>query len=158
MRRLKDHDRAVIVGERSWGKGSVQNVIELEQGESALKLTTASYHRPNGKNIHRFPDATEEDEWGVKPNDGFEVKFNRQQQGAYWRYRQDRDVLDKDGPPESEFVDTQLTRAVDYLRQELSGEKPAAKDPEKEKPAESEKKDAAARAPLLIRQRHTAHT
>ena len=52
---LKDNGRAVIVGERSWGKGSVQNVIELEQGESALKLTTASYHRPNGKNIHRFP-------------------------------------------------------------------------------------------------------
>ncbi len=52
---LQDHHRAVIVGERSWGKGSVQNVIELENGTSALKLTTASYHRPSGKNIHRFP-------------------------------------------------------------------------------------------------------
>jgi C-terminal processing protease CtpA/Prc len=53
----------------------VQNVIELEEGKSALKLTTATYTRPNGHNIHRFPDSKETDEWGVKPNDGMEVKL-----------------------------------------------------------------------------------
>lgn len=154
---LQDHDRAVIVGERSWGKGSVQNVIELEQGESALKLTTASYHRPNGKNIHRFPDATEDDEWGVMPDDGYEVKVSRQEQMDYYRYRQDRDVLDEDGPPESDFEDAQLTRALESIRAELSGEKPAAADAENDKPqAAPEKKDAAARLPLLIRQSSTA--
>jgi carboxyl-terminal processing protease len=36
---LQDHGRAVIVGERTWGKGSVQNVVELENGQGALKLT-----------------------------------------------------------------------------------------------------------------------
>jgi carboxyl-terminal processing protease len=66
---LQDHGRAVIIGERSYGKGSVQNVIKMEGGASALKLTTASYWRPNGKNIHRFPDAKDTEEWGVKPND-----------------------------------------------------------------------------------------
>jgi carboxyl-terminal processing protease len=66
---LQDHNRAVIVGERSYGKGSVQNVIKMEGGKSALKLTTASYWRPNGKNIHRFFDSKETDDWGVKPND-----------------------------------------------------------------------------------------
>jgi carboxyl-terminal processing protease len=66
---LQDHQRAVIIGERSYGKGSVQNVIKMEGGSSALKLTTASYWRPSGKNIHRFPDAKENDDWGVKPND-----------------------------------------------------------------------------------------
>src|SRR5262249_46349963 len=71
---LQDHHRAVVIGERTWGKGSVQNVIELEDGKSALKLTTATYTRPNGHNIHRFPDAKETDEWGVKPDDGMEVK------------------------------------------------------------------------------------
>src|SRR5207248_6293249 len=60
---LQDHLRAIIVGERSFGKGSVQNVIAMEAGTSALKLTTASYWRPSGRNIHRFPDAKEEDEW-----------------------------------------------------------------------------------------------
>ena len=73
---LQDHNRAVVIGERTWGKGSVQNVIELESGKSALKLTTASYQRPNGHNIHRFPDAKENDEWGVKPNDGYEIKLS----------------------------------------------------------------------------------
>src|SRR5262249_2494078 len=60
---LQDHDRAVIVGERTYGKGSVQNVIEMKEGSetAALKLTTASYWRPSGKNIHRFPDAKESD-------------------------------------------------------------------------------------------------
>jgi carboxyl-terminal processing protease len=66
---LQDNHRAVIVGERSFGKGSVQNIIEMEGRQSALKLTTASYWRPSEKNIHRFPDAKETDEWGVRPND-----------------------------------------------------------------------------------------
>ncbi len=43
---LQDNKRAVIVGQRTWGKGSVQNIIQLEDGHSALKLTTASYMRP----------------------------------------------------------------------------------------------------------------
>ena len=66
----EDQVRAVIMGERSWGKGSVQNIIELEHGKSALKLTTAAYRRPSGKNIHRFPDAKDKDEWGVMPDLG----------------------------------------------------------------------------------------
>jgi carboxyl-terminal processing protease len=71
---LQDHERAVVIGERSYGKGSVQNVTKLENGKSALKLTTASYWRPSGKNIHRFFDSKEKDDWGVKPNDsGFKL-------------------------------------------------------------------------------------
>ena len=68
---LQDHDRATIIGERSWGKGSVQNVIPLDDDKSALKLTTASYHRPSGKNIHKFPGAKKDDEWGVMPAEEF---------------------------------------------------------------------------------------
>jgi carboxyl-terminal processing protease len=68
---LQDHGRAVIVGERTYGKGSVQNIIEMHEGSerSALKLTTASYWRPSGKNIHRFPDSKDSDDWGVRPTD-----------------------------------------------------------------------------------------
>jgi carboxyl-terminal processing protease len=66
---LQDHGRAVVIGERSYGKGSVQNIILMEKETSALKLTTASYWRPSGKNIHRFPDSKETDDWGVRPND-----------------------------------------------------------------------------------------
>jgi carboxyl-terminal processing protease len=47
---LHDHKRAVIVGTRSFGKGSVQNVIELPD-HSAIKLTTALYYTPSGRSI-----------------------------------------------------------------------------------------------------------
>ncbi len=90
---LQDHHRAVVVGERTWGKGSVQNVIEMENGRSALKLTVASYKRPNGKNIHRFPDAKETDEWGVHPDEGYEVKISVDEMNDLIHDRHDRDLL-----------------------------------------------------------------
>ena len=90
---LQDHKRAVVIGERTWGKGSVQNVIELEDGRSALKLTTASYRRPNGKNIHRFPDAKDTDEWGVMPDAGFEIKLSDSEMFALIQDRRARDIL-----------------------------------------------------------------
>lgn len=47
---LRDHHRALVVGTRTWGKGSVQNVIDLPDG-SALKLTVARYYTPSGDSI-----------------------------------------------------------------------------------------------------------
>ena len=48
---LKDHDRVVVFGQRSFGKGSVQTVIPLGQGQGALRLTTARYYTPSGQSI-----------------------------------------------------------------------------------------------------------
>ena len=48
---LKDHNRAVLVGERTFGKGSVQSVLPLED-ESAIRLTTAKYYTPSEQVIH----------------------------------------------------------------------------------------------------------
>lgn len=70
---LKDNGRAAIVGLRSYGKGTVQNILPLQSGRSALRLTVARYYRPNDQNIHRTDDATEEDDWGVRPSEGLEV-------------------------------------------------------------------------------------
>lgn len=90
---LQDHKRAVVIGERTWGKGSVQNVIELENGKSALKLTTASYRRPNGQNIHRFPDSKESDQWGVMPDPGYEIKLGDDEMSQLVALRHQRDIL-----------------------------------------------------------------
>lgn len=124
---LQDHNRAIIVGQRTYGKGSVQNVIKLEGGRSALKLTTASYWRPSGKNIHRFKNAKEEDEWGVMPNEGYQVKLEVDELRSYFKYRRDRDVVRKGDPvakdgekPEEEFVDRQLQKALEYLTGQLA--------------------------------------
>jgi carboxyl-terminal processing protease len=122
---LQDHKRAIVVGERTWGKGSVQNVIELESGKSALKLTTASYHRPSGKNIHRFPDSKETDEWGVMPDENYLVQFTMPEMQSYDMYRKLRDVLSNEGPPKSDFVDRQLAKALEYVTGQINDDKTA---------------------------------
>ena len=139
---LQDHKRAVVIGERSWGKGSVQNVIELESGASALKLTTAGYLRPSGKNIHRFPDSKMTDEWGVHPDD--EIKFTRKELEDYDEYRRARDVLTEAAPPESDFTDRQFEKALERVRAMLS-EPDEKNDSEKdgEKKADEKAKAAA---------------
>ena len=48
---LKDNQRATLVGNKSFGKGSVQSLIPLGNGNTALKLTTAKYFSPSGKSI-----------------------------------------------------------------------------------------------------------
>lgn len=102
---LQDHLRAVIIGERSYGKGSVQNIIAMENGASALKLTTASYWRPNERNIHRFPDSKEEEDWGVKPNQGYEVKLADEERLEYLKWRRNRDIIRRPGQPEPKQLD-----------------------------------------------------
>ena len=47
---LQDHRRALILGERTFGKGSVQTILPLGNG-TAVKLTTARYYTPNGRSI-----------------------------------------------------------------------------------------------------------
>jgi carboxyl-terminal processing protease len=116
---LQDHKRAVVIGQRSWGKGSVQNIIDLEGGKSALKLTTAGYFRPSGKNIHKFKGATEKDEWGVKPNDGFEIVLDDIQTSKLLHARQQKDIV-KDrtmGEEPEKFDDPQLAKALEYLEE-----------------------------------------
>jgi carboxyl-terminal processing protease len=90
---LQDHDRAVVAGQRSYGKGSVQNIIDLEDGNSVLKLTVATYQRPSGKNIHRFKNAKKSDEWGVSPNPGMEVELSPMVYKAWADARRDRDLV-----------------------------------------------------------------
>jgi len=134
---LQDHDRAVIIGERSYGKGSVQNIIKIEENKSALKLTTASYWRPSGKNIHRFFDSKESDDWGVRPTAGFEVPMKPDERFAYLQYRRNRDIirgkegdklvsLGKTDIPKSDsdkekkpFEDRVMKKALDYVRGEI---------------------------------------
>ena len=88
---LQDHKRAAVVGQRSYGKGSVQNLIDLEGGTSILKLTVASYYRPSGENIHRFKNAKTTDKWGVSPDPGMEVKLSHRDFVTWFIARRERD-------------------------------------------------------------------
>ena len=143
---LQDNHRASIFGERSYGKGTVQKLIPIEPGGSLLKLTTARYLRPNGKNIHRQRDAKDEDDWGVSPDPGHQVVQSDTEFKAFERYRSLRDVWGEPPPPEllaaaedgeepdavpvdsaddANFVDRPLQAAVEYLQNILDNQQSA---------------------------------
>jgi carboxyl-terminal processing protease len=94
---LQDHtsarpQRAKVIGQRSYGKGSVQNLFELDDGRSVLKLTVASYYRPSGENIHRFRTMKTSDKWGVSPDPGCEVKLSYRDYARWAEGRRSRDL------------------------------------------------------------------
>jgi carboxyl-terminal processing protease len=122
---LQDHGRATIVGTRSFGKGTVQDVLYLEDGKSQLRLTVASYWRPSGKNIHRFRKAKETDEWGVKPDAGYDVPLDDKQWADVLRQRQKLEAMKRARPAANDandvlLADPQLERAIDAVREQLA--------------------------------------
>jgi carboxyl-terminal processing protease len=136
---LQDHERATVVGERTWGKGTVQNVIPLEGGKSRIKLTTATYWRPSGKNIHRSSTSQETDSWGVRPNPDCEVVLDDKQTVKWLEGLRNRDLRSTsagkptpaDQGPDAAAAppfDPQLERAVEVLEQKLSPAPPLKSD------------------------------
>ncbi|MFN0132607.1 MAG: S41 family peptidase [Phycisphaerales bacterium] len=110
--------KALLVGQRTFGKGSVQNVWPLRGGaEAAVKVTTNYYHLPGNSMIHRLPAATQ---WGVDPN--LQVNMLPQQIVDALRARSNSDVTRNDGKPvpakpdgakpEGEMADTSGLPAV----------------------------------------------
>ena len=67
---LQDRDRALVIGQTSYGKGSVQSVFPLRGRNAALKLTTALYYTPSGRSIHRANRAALDDEEDDEDDDG----------------------------------------------------------------------------------------
>jgi carboxyl-terminal processing protease len=104
---LQDVKRAVILGERSFGKGSVQSIIELSDG-AALRLTTAKYYTPSHKVIH---------EKGITPN--IEVIATDEEDAAIIMRRAPGGLESLD-PKDRERIentpDPQLNRAMDVLK------------------------------------------
>ncbi len=101
---LKDLNRALVVGETTFGKGSVQSVIALPDG-SAARLTTAKYFTPGRKLIH---------EHGVAPH--IRATLTDKEETNLLRSRREREDPSKPG---SFIWDPQLERAVDALQGSL---------------------------------------
>jgi len=87
---LRDNDRAVVLGERSFGKGSVQSVRPLPSGAGQLKMTEQRYYGPSGRPIHREDDSTE---WGVDPTPGFFVPMSDEQYTEMLRVRRESEII-----------------------------------------------------------------
>ncbi|MGL4423320.1 MAG: S41 family peptidase [Gemmataceae bacterium] len=132
---LAENNRAMVVGERSYGKGSVQKMYTLSDNKTAIKLTFEEWLTPTGKNIHRGPKATEADEWGVKPSAGLEVKISEGEWKQYVAFRRAVDVVPgKPGvapapkagsnvvlPTVPVYTDPMVERALAHLKKQLGG-------------------------------------
>lgn len=117
---LQDHRRAVIMGTKSFGKGSVQTIISLPD-DNAMKLTTARYYTPSGRSIQATgiePDIIVEQ--AKVENIGEERRFRENDlRGALDRKAKTsskNDDADDADSEDGEPVDYQLSRAVDLIR------------------------------------------
>ena len=90
---LKDWNRSLIVGKRTYGKGSVQNVIPVKNNNAFLKLTTAYYYLPSGRLLHRKEDAQS---WGVDPD--VEIYLTPRQMRKWLEIRRKTDLLQEFDP------------------------------------------------------------
>jgi carboxyl-terminal processing protease len=131
---LQDQHRALVVGERTFGKGSVQMLFPLAGRSAALKLTTSHYYLPSGRCIHKEDTSTT---WGVDPD--LTVEMTTEQMRSAQEARQELEVLRDDTAPAVPAtvattapatmpaqqkllsVDPQLSAAVLLLRLQLAG-------------------------------------
>ncbi len=112
---LKDHKRAIIMGTRSFGKGSVQSVITMP-GHGAIRLTTARYYTPSGISIQSK---------GITPDIEVELARIEEIDGSDVREEDLKGALDtSDAPtdqeadeeePKQSEIDFQLARAIDLI-------------------------------------------
>jgi len=128
---LQDHKRAIIMGERSYGKGSVQNIVPFKPTGGEIKMTTASFWRPNGKNLNKSSTSgKDEDEWGVTPDKNYILNLTRAERDQLMEHQRESEIIPRRDAPakeaKPEFKDRQLEMALDYLRGQI---KTAAKPP-----------------------------
>ncbi|NUO09448.1 MAG: S41 family peptidase [Candidatus Brocadia sp.] len=107
---LKDHKRGLLLGVKTFGKGSVQSLIPVGDGKAALKLTTARYYTPSGVCIH---------EKGIEPDINVplsfaEIKALHEHLSMLTLDSKMNDVKGKEKP--HYYKDIQLERAVDILK------------------------------------------
>src|SRR6266550_2524552 len=100
---FKDLHRAILIGETTFGKGSVQNVLQLPDG-SALRFTTAKYYTPSKQVIHGN---------GVTPN--IAVPMSAEQEHALFASR-NSDIKVEEEKTQVRSRDPQLLRAIDALK------------------------------------------
>lgn len=113
---IGDNRRGLLVGTRTFGKGSVQQLLPLGDGSSAIKLTTAYWYMPSGRLIHRKEGA---EEWGVDPSKGCYVPMDDARVREMLMKRRDSEAED---PFES--LDASVT--PQWIRQNLLDDQLAA--------------------------------
>ncbi len=167
---LADNERAVILGERSFGKGLVQDVRQLPSGAGQLKITEQRYYGPSDKLIQREDDSAD---WGVDPDDGFFVTLTNRETANALRTRAEDSVIRPGegsaprpaiGQAPEEWIrerygDEPLARAIEAVRTRLStGEwSPVSDASDTEAPARQELLYAVRARDYLLRELERAN-
>ncbi len=116
---LKDYKRAIILGMKSFGKGSVQTIVPLNDG-SALRLTTSKYFTPSNKMIHGIgiiPDITvEEGKIELAEKTAEEKESKELKSDEVFDKIENKDKKPEEGKEPDYKTDNQLARAVDLLK------------------------------------------
>ncbi|MEM9065353.1 MAG: S41 family peptidase [Planctomycetota bacterium] len=127
---LQENDRAIVVGTRSFGKGSVQTLRPLgRDGLAQFKFTTQRYYLPSGRSIQRTDGSAT---WGVDPSPGFYVPMTSEERIRAFTVRQEQDVIRSAGARDESqdewanvtwvlerLEDKQLTAAVTAVQQRI---------------------------------------
>ncbi len=134
---MQDHNRALVIGSRSFGKGSVQTIIPLGQN-GAIRLTTARYYTPSGRSIQAKvidPDVVVEKELPEELKAKMSKERPRGEASLRGHLKGDvgKDGKEESGsnsyvPPEAE-KDTQLQYALKLIRGEIPEPPPRPADP-----------------------------
>jgi carboxyl-terminal processing protease len=93
---LRERKGTLLVGVRTFGKGSVQSIVTLGDDEGALKLTTGFFQSPGGRDIDR---AAGGETWGVDPSEGCYVPLEEDQSRAMSKLRLQRGAIRKSSSP-----------------------------------------------------------
>lgn len=125
---LQDNHRALVAGQRTLGKASVQTTKALRVANMGLKLTSGTFIRPSGKNLHRFPDSLRTDDWGVLPETKLEFRISSEldQQLREWHLWQTlrpgsaKEVLPLDDPAADPQRQMALKALVEKIKSPLS--------------------------------------
>lgn len=121
---LQDHHRAVVLGSRTFGKGSVQRVMALQRrlgiprrtwSGARLKLTTALYYLPSGRSPHKeSPDATK---WGIDPD--YEVDLTPKEVSKVLERELDAFVIHNETKPAKKLDDEAIQKKLAELKAEV---------------------------------------
>jgi C-terminal peptidase prc len=117
----QDHKRAVLVGDRTFGKGTVATYFQFQPTGGILNIASASFWRPNGKNLEKITtDGREDEDWGVQPNEGYRVKLGRHEETALFEHMRKQEIIPRkervEKNEEPAFNDVQLAKALEYVR------------------------------------------
>ncbi len=121
---LQDYKRATIMGERSSGKASVTSTLHYDATGGLLTFSTSTFYPPSGRNMNKYStDGKDEDEWGVKPDKGHELKLEKPETLELEGKLRDWGVIARKDLPAKvkpkEFQDRQLDAALKYLQGQM---------------------------------------